>query len=461
MPVTKIVVPTGHLATSPLVPESFRRGVEAGPDYLVADAGSADMGPAPLGADKPSSYVRHQRHDLEHMLLAARDLDIPMIIGSAADNGTDKSVDLFVDLIRDIARQHGLAPFTLTAIYSQQPLEQVRSWVTDGPGLVGLNGRPDAATEVIDRTEVVVAVMGVEPIVTALEAGADVIICGRSSDSAIFAAPLLFEGHGPADAYLAGKALECASFAAEPFAGKETIMGTISEAGVDITAMAEHQSCTPLSVAAHTMYERVDPFREYVPGGHVDLTECRYEQIDAKTTRVTGQRFVADTYRVKLEGAGAVSERAIAMMGIRDPYTIEHIDRVVELCREKTESVFGPIGSDYDLHYHLFGKNAVMGDRDPGPTHQPHELGVVVDVAAADGLYAEEICSVASRALFYVRLPQVKGTAGTAAIFIDEILRPGPIYDWTLCHVVDVDDPHTLFRTVTTTIEEVTHATAG
>ena len=37
------------------------------------------------------------------------------------------------------------------------------------------------------------------------------------------------------------------------------------------------------------MYERSNPFFEYFVGGHLDMTNCHYEQADERTTRVTGQ----------------------------------------------------------------------------------------------------------------------------------------------------------------------------
>ena len=77
----RIICPTGHLGTTPLEKGSFELGCAAKPDYIIADSGSADIGPYPLGADKSSSDEVWQRHDLEHMLLAARELKIPMIIG--------------------------------------------------------------------------------------------------------------------------------------------------------------------------------------------------------------------------------------------------------------------------------------------------------------------------------------------------------------------------------------------
>src|SRR5688572_20093297 len=121
----KIIVPTGHLGTTPLEKGSFERGCAEKPDFIIADSGSADIGPYPLGADRSSSDEVWQRHDLEAILLAARRLRIPMIIGSAADTGTDRGVDRFVHLIHDIAAEHTLAPFRLARIHSEVPVAEL------------------------------------------------------------------------------------------------------------------------------------------------------------------------------------------------------------------------------------------------------------------------------------------------------------------------------------------------
>ena len=281
----------------------------------------------------------------------------------------------------------------------------------------------------------------------ALKNGADVVIAGRSSDCAIFAAPLLNAGFSPAISYYTGKLMECASFCAEPFMGKESIMGRVQGESVEVTAMHPGQRCTPASIASHAMYERTNPLREYVAGGYVDMTDCRYEQVDPKTTRASGARFVTDpVVKVKIEGAGMVGQRRLAIVGIRDPYTIGLIDRAIAWGRTKLEERFGPAGESYQCFFHVYGRDAVMGALEPSPPRQPHELCIVVEALHRDAKRAEEICALGARNLFYARLPEVKGTAGAAAMMSDEILIGEPGYEWTLNHLIPVANPLELFR---------------
>ncbi|MCC6306150.1 MAG: acyclic terpene utilization AtuA family protein [Rhodobacteraceae bacterium] len=451
----KILCPTGHLAFTPMEKESFAAGCRERPDFIVADAGSCDMGPRPLGADTHVSLEAWQRHDLEAMLLAARALGVPMIVGSASDTGTDRGVDQFVGLIRDIARQHRLAPFRLAAIYAEIEVAELERRRAAGVRIEGLDGRAPADAATLARTSRAVAVMNAEPIVAALRAGAEVVIAGRSSDCALFAAPLLLHGFSPAIAYYTGKLMECASFCAEPYMAKESILGEVEGEAVWLTPMHPAQRCTPASIAGHSMYERADPFHEYVAGGVVDMTLCRYEQSGPRTTRASGAAFRADAeVRVKVEGSGLVGQRRLAVVGIRDPYTISLIDDAIAWARGKIAERFGPPGpSRYDVFFHRYGDRGVMRDLEPRRNAPAHELGLVVEVIAPDPRVAEEVAALAARNLFYARLPQVKGTAGTAALMSDEILIGEPGYVWTLNHLLPVGSATEPFRTVMTTID--------
>lgn len=461
----KIMSPTGHLGFTPIEKDSFAAGIAERPDAIVADSGSADIGPYPLGADLAHSPEEWQRQDLELCLLGARELGVPLVIGSASDTGTDRGVERYVEIIRELAETHGLAPFKLASIKSEVPPTRLQKALDDGIALTGLNGRADADPETLANTEHAVAVMGVEPIAEALDAGADVVICGRSSDSAIFAAVAESRGGLPrSSALLAGKLLECASFCAEPFMGKETVIGEIEPEGVTVYPMHPGQRCTPASVASHAMYERIDPFSEHVPGGRLDMTNLAFEQVDERRTRVTGAEWVpTESYGVKIEGAGKVGERAIAIMGIRDPYTLSRLDDVLAWSREKLVERYGsPEERGYSVYFHVYGRDGVMGAFEPTPQVTGHEVGIVVEAVAATREAAEDVCALASRNLFYARLPEVKGTAGGASFFSDEVMPARPAYEWTLNHVVVLDkeagatdEARSLFRTEIVTVGAV------
>ena len=442
----RVICPNGHLGFAPLRVESFELGVAAAPDCIAADSGSDDVGPIPLGSDTSTSPLGWQTHDLEQMLLASRRLDVPMIIGSSGDTGSNSRVDLYVSIIKDLAKKHRLAPFKLGYFYSEVDKAHVRSRIRAGDAVQGLDGRAPLTEAELDRTERIVAMAGVHPFIELLRQGADVVIGGRSSDSCVFAAPAIHRGLPESQAYYLGKVLECASFCAEPYGGKETVLGECSADAVTVTAMHPAQRCTVASVAGHAMYERSNPYFEYVAGGTLDMSNCRYEQIAEKTTRITGAKFIpAEEFRVKLEGSGKVGERFVGLAAVRDPYTIAHIDDVIGWARQQVRARFGDDG--YELHYTVYGRDGVMGALEPMRDRPAHELCLLVQAVAPAADMAQELCMIGTRQMFYARLPDVKGSAGSVAFALDEVLRATPAYRWTINHTLRCDDPLELFPT--------------
>src|SRR5262249_9475831 len=149
---------------------------------------------------------------LEAMLVASRRIGVPMIIGSAGDTGTDSRVDLFLGMIPGLARKHRLAPVRLRWDYSHVGQERLGAAPPPGEAIEGLDGRKPLTENELDATDHIVAMAGIHPYVALLEQGADVIIGGRSSDCAVFAAPAIHHGFPEALSYYLGKVLECASF---------------------------------------------------------------------------------------------------------------------------------------------------------------------------------------------------------------------------------------------------------
>lgn len=441
-----LLSPTGHLGFTPIEEASYYAGVARGPDALIADSGSCDIGPYPLGADRQHSPVEWQRHDLEILLLEARRLDVPCIIGSAADTGTNRGVDLFAGLIADVAARHGLAPFRLATICAEVSRDDLlqRMEVTRVPGL---SGRPDLTPDVVERTDHIVAMMGVEPILAALDGGADVVVCGRSCDDAIYAALPLRAGFPRPLSFYLGKVLECASLCAEPFMAKETVLGTITHEVVEFEPMHPGQRCTPASVASHGLYEREEAFAHALPGGALDLSRVAYEPVNDRVTRVRGPRWIENpTYTVKLEGAGKVGERAIAVAGVRDPMGIAALDTMLAWSRQKVAERHGPPGDGrYHLFVRVYGRNGVLGASEPQSDVLPHEVGIVIEAVAPTLDQAMEIAALAQRNIFFARYPGARGTGGVAALPFDEILPARPGYTWTINHLLPLRDPLELF----------------
>jgi hypothetical protein len=261
----------------------------------------------------------------------------------------------------------------------------------------------------------------------------------------VFAAPAIHHGFPEAQAYYLGKVLECASFCAEPYGGKETVLGEVTQDDVRVTAMHPEQRCTVASVAGHAMYERSSPYYEHVAGGTLDMSECatsRRREDDAHHGReVPARRGVSRQAR-----GGGPDRRALRRHG-RHPRPVHHRPRRRgdRLARDKVRERFGAAG--YELHYTVYGRDGIMGELEPMRDRPAHELCILVQGVAPTVEMAEEVCMTGTRQMFYARLPEVKGSAGSVAFALDEVLRASPAHRWTLNHTLRCEHPMELFRT--------------
>lgn len=439
---------TGALGHEPIHPESFLEGIKRPLDFIGADGGSGDSAPYFLGADEPMNPEEWEEHDLELLLCAARERKIPLIVGSAGGAGTNRGVDAYTDILRTVARRHKLEPFLVAKIYAEVPLDYLRERVRNEE-IQPLGATEPLSQEILDQTDRVVAMMGVEPYFAAFDQGADVVIAGRSCDDAIYASLPLRNGFPKAYSFHLGKTLECASLVGTPSMAKETIVGTITDDYIELEPMHPAQRCTPESVAGHSLYERVHPYTQAYPGGVLDTHVSSYEQVSERATRVSGSRFIPDaTYRVKLEGAGLVGYRALTIGAVRDPFAIRSLDWVLESIRERTREQFGQLeeGTDYQLLFHQYGKNGVMRELEPMRESQAHEICIVTEVVAKTQEIADLVARYTLYRLLFPTFSGQKATAGGIAMLRDEVLQGQPAYRWTVDHLLPVQDPMELFR---------------
>ena len=182
---------------------------------------------------------------------------------------------------------------------------------------------------------------------------------------------------------------------------------------------------------------------------------CRFEQFSANTVKVMGSEAAAlEQYRVKLEGAAMVAYRTFVIAGIRDPVMVEKIDIVKDKVVKQVNDYFNKIPkTDYEIIFHVYGKNGVMGALEPS-NQIAHELGVVIDVVAPTQEMANTICASARSTMLHYGYAGRKTTAGNLAfLYSPSDVEFGPVYKFTIYHLVDVAEPGELFRTEYTIID--------
>jgi hypothetical protein len=425
---------------------AYLAGLARDPAYVGADMGSVDPGPWSLGSGQPVPARLSRRSDLELLLTTAVPAQRPVIIGSAGTAGAEPHLADTLGLVREIASQHDLR-FRLAVIHAEVDPERAESWRKAGR-ISPFRGGPVLAADDLASSTHLVAQMGVEPFIRALDAGAQVIVAGRACDAAVFAAAPIRAGFDPGLAMHVGKLVECTSQCAVP-AGRDAIMATLREDHFLIESLNPLRRCTPTSVAAHALYEQVNPYEVVEPGGTLDLSGSRYEAVDDRVTRVSGSRWhPTERYTVKLEGAALVGHRAFAMGGVRDPMLIAQLP---EVAAQVTETVRGVLANQidpasYHLNFRLYGRNGVLGPLEPDAAPDGHEAFVLIDVVAPDADAAGAVCGAAKQYFLHAHYDGILGTGGNLAIpFGPDIHDAGAAYRFSVYHIAEVDDPFELF----------------
>ena len=436
-----VLAPEGMLGYGIPV-RSMEEGLARNPDVLAVDAGSTDPGPYYLGAGVPYTSRRAVKRDLAMMLDAAHARRIPVLIGSAGGGGGRPHLEWLVNVYGEICRERGYR-FRTATIHAEIDKGWLKAKVARGQ-VTPLDLLDPLTSETIDAATRIVAQMGDEPFQKALDLGAEVVIAGRACDASVIAALPIRAGFDRALAIHMGKILECGGAAAYPRHGSDSLLGVIDRDSFTVEPPNPDKICSVASVAAHSLYERSDPYRLALPGGAIDLTATTFEQITPRAVRVRGTRFVPAPYTVKLEGVRRVGYRTIAVAGTRDPILISQLDAYLENVRNRVKEVYGTEG--YRLLFHVYGRDGVMGGLETAKEIRSHELGFVIEVVADDPEASSAILALSRSAALHSTYPGRKAIAGNLAFpFSPSDLGAGEAFEFSVHHLVEVDDPLDLF----------------
>lgn len=427
---------------------SFLNGMAMNPDAIVVDAGSTDAGPHKLGAGVAIVSRRACKKDLEIMITNGARAKIPVVIGSAGGAGGRVHVEWTLSIIEEILKEHELRHLKLTVIWADIEKEVVKQRLSEGKiDPLGLTVG-ELTPERIEKTTGIVAQMGHEPIVRALEQGADIIVCGRAYDPSPFAAVAVFHGFDLAYGYHAGKILECAALCAQPGTTKDCMLGIIREDGFIVTPLSKDRVCTKTSVAAHTFYEKDHPYLLHGPGIVLNLEHCTFTELeDGRSVFVTGSQIEKTSpYRIKLEGAMPVAFRTFVVAGIRDPLLIGQLEDVQDKVKAQVRDYYSDVDEkDYQINFINYGINGVMGEMEPC-RDLPHEVGVVFEVIAKTQELADTVCSSVRSTFLHYGYEGRKSTAGNLAFpFAPSDVPFGRVYEFSLYHLMDVRDGEEMF----------------
>jgi hypothetical protein len=430
---------------------SFEKGLTLQPHFIGCDAGSTDPGPSHLGGGDAAFPREAVKRDLRLMLRGARRLKIPLIIGSTGTAGGAPHLAWGYDILKEIAAEENLA-FRLALIHAEQDKATLKKRLREGR-ITPLDPAPAFDEQVIDRSSRIVGMMGAEPFQRALQAGAEVILAGRASDTAIFASFAEMHGIPSGIAWHAAKILECGAAAVVNRKSPDCMFAWLRQDHFVVEPPNPDYRCTPQSVASHSLYENADPCRLIECSGTLDLAHSRYEAISDRAVRVSGSAFEkAARYTVKLEGAELAGYQSVVIGSVRDPFIIRQIDdwmaRLVERIHARVKMVYGGrLPPDrYVINIRCYGKNGTMGPLEPVKEIRSHELCLLIEVTAPDQPTASSIAGIARHQALHLPIPEWSGLiTALACPYNPAHLDRGAVYRFNANHVVEPDDPCEMF----------------
>ncbi|KAF4992491.1 hypothetical protein FGRMN_7123 [Fusarium graminum] len=451
-PICQIITPVGMLGygfDDALTHHELARLILNGvPTAIILDSGSTDSGPQKLALGSMSCPRSAYAKDLAKLLRLVHTFRVPLIFGSAGGDGTSEHVQAMKEVIEEIAAEEDNKDYLFNTIllFSEIPkttiLERFRQGRVTGCGPCV----PRTSEFEIEASIRVVAQMGYEPFLDAMNANPDfnVIIGGRAYDPAPYVAYCVFQlmrqskNINPKDLETSlggfhhmGKILECGGQCSFP--KSHGAVATVYANGLfEVRPTALESRCTPLSVAAHTLYENTRPDVLKGPGGSLYLQDSRYEQLaDGRSVRVSGSKYRSSEadgkpYQLKLEAARIVGYRSMFMGSITDHILISQIDSLLPRVKAYVEQQHLEIRDQYDLDFHVYGKGQFTATG-------PGQLFIVAEAIASTQQLANSIASKA-------RVGMIKATAGNFGFGLGGLMEIelGPCAEFSLYHLMDL-----------------------
>ena len=449
---TRTLIPSGALGLG-FDRDALAAGLAWNPDIICIDGGSTDSGPFYLGSGRSKYSRASTRFEWSELLEARAVAGVPIVLGSAGTCGTDAMVDWLVDISRDIAREKGWR-LRVAALKSGQAPDKVARALSEGR-VTALTPeiRPPVDEARVLECSNIVALAGVEQIGAAISTGADVIIAGRTTDTAVISALPILNGEHAGAAWHGAKITECGALCSTR-PGTGVIGAEFTDSDCTITPFAAGSRCTPESVASHMLYENADPLILHEPGGYLDTQDARLEAIDDRRVRISGSRWVrSPEYRVKLEGARQTGFQTTTLVILRQSRYVRHVREWLRLVEQRlacdvaarTGRRPGREPGGYSVEFRLLGMDSALGELETR-VQAPVEVGVLGLVVADTQDDATEIARILNPLLLHLPLTDGEEIPTFAFPYAPPETERGRLFEFTLNHVMRLDNPMDAFH---------------
>jgi Acyclic terpene utilisation family protein AtuA len=297
--------------------ESLETACEERIDAVISDAGSMDAGPYYLGTGTEYFEREAAKTDFTHMVAAAVSKRCPLILGSCGMAGGNRNLEWMLGVAKEVFTEQKVSNAKVAVISGQIENELIIDAFRNKQ-LQPTGVSPTATHEGL-RESTIVGQMGIHPLMTALEAGAQFVLAGRSCDIALFACDMIRRGIDPGLAYHVGHVLECGALACDPGSPSDCLVAEIYDDGSALfVAPNVGRRCTRYSIAAHSLYEESHPQLQFYPEGILCMEHTEFFTKGPRAAGIRNSIFVRSAkpwpWSIKLEGARLLGKRRVSLI---------------------------------------------------------------------------------------------------------------------------------------------------
>ena len=442
----KVLIPSGVLGLG-FDLKALNSGMKNKPDIIAIDGGSTDSGPFSLGSGT-SKYSRAAvKAEWKSLMLAREKAKIPLIVGSSGTCGTNGMVDWMEDITIELAKELDQS-LKIAKLYCEQDKNYIKNNFKNNK-VSRLYPAPFLDINLIDDMTNIVALAGAEQIQECLKTGADIILAGRTTDTAIISALPLMKGANPGASWHGAKIAECGALcSSNPTSG--VVLVEFDENGFTVEAMSKNAFCTPDTVAAHMLYENADPFILLEPGGYMDVTNACYNPINKRKVRVEGATWhPSKNYNVKLEGARIVGYQTSLLVLLRDNNYVQNAkiwtEKLSKFLKKEIKLKMKLDISDYSLDFRHIGLNSILGELEKNEGN-PVEVGVLCIVTSKRNKLSTEIAKLINPFLLHFPLTNDEELPTFAFPYSPVHSDRGCVYEFSLNHLLELNNPMDAFQ---------------
>lgn len=298
-----------------------------------------------------------------------------------------------------IAAELGIEGLKVAVVTGDDVLDKLKDWNELG---IPLDHMEDGRNieSILDHIVFANAYVGMGPVVKALQQGADVVITGRTTDSALFLAPLVYEfGWGEDDwdrlaqGILMGHLMECSGQATGGnFSGDWQSVEELDSIGFPVAEVQEDGEfiltktdgtgglVSVDTVKEQLLYEIHDPAAYTTPDVVLDVTEVQLLDAGLNRVRVTGARGSKRPETLKVVMGYSDGWLGQGICGYSWPDAIakaKAADRIIRKQIERMGLYYDEIRTDY------LGYNSLHGPLATEPAEDLNEVYLRIAVRTA------------------------------------------------------------------------------